>query len=108
MNSLDRYGKQNANSIFSSVVDFLSHKLQKTSVELRDTPCYFYRGTHSKLDVVVFANPGIAAVDIRLSGLRDAARDPYFVHSYDLKSISLSAFKREIEDMIFKCDRPKK
>ena len=108
MNSLDRYGKENANSTFSSIVAFLNHKLQKTSVELRDTPCFFYRGTHSKLDVVVFANPGIAAVDIRLSGLRDLARDPYFVHSYDMKSLSLPAFKREIEDMVFKCDRPRK
>ncbi len=108
MTSFDRQRGQNINNTFSSVVSFLNNRLEKTSVELRDTRCYYHRGTKSKLEVVVFANPGIAAVDIRLSGLRDAARDPYYVHSYDIKSLSLPAFKREIEDMIYKCDRPRK
>ena len=108
MNSLDRHGKQNVNNTVSVVVDFLNHRLQKTSVELRDTPCYCYRGKHSKLEVIVFANPGIASIDIRLLGRGDGAKEPYFTHSYDLKSLSFPSFKREIEDMIFKCERPKK
>lgn len=107
MNSLDKQKRYNSNSNFSSVVDFLDHKLQKTSIQLLDTPCYFYRGTNSKLEVIVFSNPGIASIDIRLLGLGDAAKEPYFLNSYDLNSLSTALFKREIEDLIFKCNRPK-
>jgi len=107
MTSLDQQRRHNFDNTFSSVVNFLDHKLQKTSIQLLDTPCYFYRGTNSKLEVIVFSNPSIAAIDIRLLGLGDAAKEPYFKHSYDMKSISTALFKREIEDLVFKCNRPR-
>lgn len=107
MTSLDRQRRQNVDGIFASVVDFLDHKLKKTSIQLLETPCYFYRGTNSKLEVIVFSNPGIASIDIKLLGLGDAAKEPYFQHSYDLYGLSISVFKREIDDYIFKCNRPR-
>ena len=107
MTSLHKQRIQNVDSTFSLVVDFLNHKLQKTSIQLLDTPCYFYRGTNSKLEVIVFSNPGIATIDIRLLGLGDAAKEPYFLNSYELNSISIALFRREIEDLIFKCNRPR-
>ena len=107
MISLNQRKSHNVDSTFCSVVDFLDHKLQKTSIQLLDTPCYFYRGTNSKLEVIVFSNPGIASIDIRLLGLGDAAKEPYFLHSYDLNNLSTASFKREIEDLIFKCNRPR-
>ena len=51
---------------FSSVVSFLNRNLRKTSVQLAETPCYFLVGKEAKLEVTVFANPGIASIDVRM------------------------------------------
>jgi len=85
---------------FSSVIDFLDRKLRRTSVHLVETPCYFYSGKGSKLEIVVFSNPRIAAVDVRMMKLKNYDREPYFERSYNLKELSVSTFQRDIDDLI--------
>ena len=85
---------------FSSVVNFLNHKLRKTSVQLVETPCYFYVGKEAKLEITVFSNPGIAKVDVRMIKLNNFDRDPYFERSYDLNGMSMGSFQRDIEDLV--------
>ena len=55
---------------------------------------------------MVFSNPSIGTIDVRLMNSKDDSRDPYFQNSYDLKALSLGAFEREIEELINQADRP--
>lgn len=88
------------NNNFSPIIDFLDRKLNRTSVHLIETPCYFYRGKDAKLEIVVFSNPRIAAVDVRMMKSKNYDREPYFERSYDLKGLSVSTFQRDIDDLI--------
>ncbi len=93
---------------FSSVVSFLNRNLRKTSVQLAETPCYFHVGKEAKLEVTVFANPGIASIDVRMIKINNFDRDPYFERSYDLHKISVASFQRDIEDLIYRTNTKEK
>ena len=100
MAALDRQRMQAIERNFSSVVDFLNRNLSKPTVNLSEVPCYFYIGNNSKLEVTVFSNPRIAKVDVRMIKLKNYDREPFYECSYDLNGLSMSTFKRAIEDLI--------
>ena len=86
----------------SSVIDFLERNFRKTPVHLSETPCYFYKGNRSKLEITVFSNPQIAKIDVRMIALRNYDREPSYECSYDLNGLSIAMFERAIEDLISK------
>jgi len=104
MTALDGRRRQAINQNCSSVVDFLDRKFRKTQIHLRETPCYFYQGNKSKLEVTVFSNPQIAKVDVRMIGLKNYDREPSYECSYDLDTLSVSMFQRAIDDLISRMD----
>ena len=100
MTAFDQRKRQAINHNFSLVVDFLDRKFRKTPIYLQETPCYFYKGNKSKLEITVFPNPKIAKIDIRMIGLKNYDREPSFECSYDLDGLSMSGFQRHIDDLI--------
>lgn len=90
----------NGSGNLSSVIDFLERKFRKTPVYLLETPCYFYKGNRSKLEVTVFSNPQIAKIDVRMIALKNYDREPSYECSYDLNGLSIAVFERAIEDLI--------
>ncbi len=104
MTALDERKRQAINRNFSSVVDFLDHKFRKTQVHLRETPCYFYKGNKSKLEVTVFSNPRIAKIDVRMIGLQNYDREPSYECSYDLDGLSIAMFQTAIDDLLSRMD----
>ncbi|MBE9042984.1 hypothetical protein IQ255_00940 [Pleurocapsales cyanobacterium LEGE 10410] len=100
MTILDERRRQAINRNFSLVVDFLDRKFRKTQVHLQESPCYFYKGNKSKLEITVFSNPQIAKIDVRLIGLKNYDREPSFECSYDLDGLSMTQFQRHIDDLI--------
>lgn len=101
MTALDKQKARAIESNFNLVVDFLDRRLSKTNVQLSKTPCYFYNGSDSKLEIIVFSNPGIATIDIRLMRLKSDDKEPYFESSYDLDGLSMNTFKKAIDDLVF-------
>ncbi|WP_144053320.1 hypothetical protein [Xenococcus sp. PCC 7305] len=104
MTGLNKQTMQTIDHNFSLVVDFLNRKLRKTSVHLVEVPCYFYQSNKSKLEITVFSNPRIATIDVRMIGLKNHDREPYFECSYDLNGLSIHSFQRDIEDLISNMD----
>ena len=100
MTALNKQRQQAINRNFSSVVNFLDRKLKKTSVHLTETPCYFYKGKESKLEITVFSNPRIATIDVRIINIRNFDREPSFECSYELDGLSMTMFERAINDLI--------
>ena len=100
----NNYGGSNyynaSSQSLSAIIDFLDRKFRKTQVHLLETPCYFYKGKRSKLEVTVYANPQIAKIDIRMIALDNHDREPSYQCSYDLNGLSIAVFKRAIEDLI--------
>lgn len=87
---------------FSAAIDFLDRKFRKTPIHLPETPSYFYKGKESKLEVTVYSNPKIAKIDVRVIELKNYDREPAFASSYDLNELSMTAFQREIDDLVSK------
>ena len=104
MNLFNQQQRQNIDRNVASVIDFLNYKFRKTQVHLTESPCYFYRGNKSKLEVIVFSNPQIGKIDVRMIGLKNYDREPAYECSYDLDGLSVAAFKRAIEDLISRMD----
>ena len=104
MKVINERQRQNINSNLALVIDFLNHKFRKTQVHLTESPCYFYRGSRSKLEIIVFSNPQIGKIDVRMIGLKNYDREPSYECSYDLNGLSVAAFKRAIEDLISRMD----
>ena len=104
MNALDQRKRQNIHHNFSLVVDFLDRKFRTTPIHLQESPCYFYKGNKSKLEITVSSNPQIAKVDVRMIGLKNYDREPSYECSYDLAGLSLPVFQRDIEDLISRMD----
>ena len=104
MNSFNQQQRQNIDRNVASVIDFLDHKFRKTQVHLTESPCYFYRGNKSKLEIIVFSNPQIGKIDVRMIGLKNYDREPAYECSYDLNGLSIAAFRRAIEDLISRMD----
>ena len=104
MNTFNQQQRPNINRNLDSVIDFLDRKFHKTRVHLIESPCYFYLGNKSKLEVVVFSNPQIGKIDVRMIGLKNYDREPAYECSYDLNGLSVAAFKRAIEDLISRMD----
>ena len=100
MTVLDKQKLQAIDRNFSNVVDFLDGKFSKTSVQLSEVPCYFYLGNESKLEVTVFSNPRIATIDVRMINLKNDAKEPSFESSYDLAGVSMTTFKKAMDDLI--------
>ncbi|GAB4546263.1 MAG: hypothetical protein Tsb0014_40720 [Pleurocapsa sp.] len=98
----DRHQRQAIDRNFSSVVDFLERKFRKNHIHLREVPSYFYQGNESKLEVTVYSHPNIARIDVRKIDLKNYDREPAFESSYDLNSLSITTFEREIDDLISK------
>ena len=88
----------------SSIINFLERKFRKTQVHLLETPCYFYKGSRSKLEIVVFSNPQIAKIDVRMIALNNHDREPSYECSYDLNGLSIAVFERAIEDLVSRMD----
>ena len=105
MAALNRQQQQDINRNFSSVIDFLDRRLSKTSVHLVETPCYFYKGKKSKLEVTVFSNPRIGTIDVRIIKLKNFDREPSFEDSYQLDRLSIGMFERTINDLIAQVDQ---
>ena len=108
MTRLDKQKTQTNHNNFSLVVDFLDRKLRKTSVHLVETPCYFYIGSYSKLEITVFSNPRIGTIDVRLMKLKSDDKEPYFEHSYELNGLSFTTFQNDIDDLISKTNSGEK
>lgn len=100
MKALDERQRQAINHNSSLVIDFLDRKFRKTSIHLAESPCYFYKGKKSKLEITVLSNPQIAKVDVRIIRLNNYDREPAYECSYDLAGLSLSSFQRSLEDLI--------
>lgn len=100
MTALDKQKMQKIEDNFALLVDFLDRKLQKPKINLSEVPCYFYQGKDSKLEIMVFFNPGIAKVDLRMVKKED--REPFWECSYDLNGLSMTMFERAIDDLISK------
>ena len=104
MTALDERKRQAINRNFSLVVDFLDRKFLKTQIHLQETPCYFYKGSKSKLEITVLPNPKIAKINVRITGLRTYDRDPYYECSYYLDELSIAVFQRAIDDLMSRMD----
>ena len=89
---------------FSLVVGFLERKFRKTPVHLSETPCYFYRGNKSKLEITVFSNPQIAKIDVRMISFKNYDREPSYECSYDLDGLSIAMFQRAIDELMSRRD----
>ena len=100
MNALDKQKVQAIEHNFSLVVDFLDRKLGKSNIHLSEVPCYFYKGNELKLEITVFSEPRIAKIDLRMINLRNYDREPSFQCSYDLDELSITMFKKRIDDFI--------
>jgi hypothetical protein len=104
MTALDERKRQTISRNFSLVVDFLDRKFRKTPIHLQETPCYFYKGNKSKLEITVLPDPRIAKVNVRIIGFKSFDREPYYQCSYDLDRLSIAVFQRDIDDLIFRMD----
>ena len=104
MTVLDERKRQAIDRNFSDVVDFLDRKFRKTPIHLQETPCYFYKGHKSKLEITVLPDPRIAKVNVRITGIRSFDREPYYQCSYDLDGLSIAVFERAINDLISEMD----
>ncbi len=104
MTALDNRKRQAINRNFSLVVDFLNRKFRKTQIHLLESPCYFYKGNKSKLEITVFSNPQIAKIDVRMIGLKNYDREPSYECSYDLDGLSIVMFQRAIDDLMSRMD----
>ncbi len=104
MTALDNRKRQAINRNFSLVVDFLNRKFRKTPIHLLESPCYFYKGNKSKLEITVFSNPQIAKIDVRMIGLKNYDREPSYECSYDLDGLSIVMFQRAIDDLMSRMD----
>jgi len=104
MKVLNERQRQNYNQNLAAVIDFLNHKLGKTQIHLLESPCYIYQGNKSKLEIVVFANPQIGKIDVRIITLHSYDREPAYEHSYDLDGLSVPMFIRAIEDLMSRMD----
>ena len=104
MTSFDQYRRQTGDRNFALVIDFLERKFSKTRVQLPDVPCYFYKGSKSKLEIKVLSNPPIAKIDVRIMNIKNFDREPSYECSYDLKGLSISTFQSQIEDLISRMD----
>ena len=104
MTVLDERKRQVIRQNFSLVVDFLDREFRKTPIHLQETPCYFYKGNKSKLEITVLPDPRIAKVNVRITGIRSFDREPYYECSYDLDGLSIAVFQRAIDDLISKMD----
>ena len=102
MTALDRQKRQAIDRNFSLVVDFLDRNFHKNQIQLPEIPSYSYKGKTSKLEIAVFSNPQIAKIDVRIIGLKNYDREPSFECNYDLEGLSISTFKRQIDDLISK------
>ena len=102
MTALDNLKRQAIERNSSLVVDFLEHKFGRPRIQLPDVPGYSYKGKTSKLEITVFSNPQIAKIDVRIIGLNNYDREPAFECNYDLEGLSMSTFKRQIDDLISK------
>lgn len=100
MTVLNQQRKQAINRNFSSVIDFLDRNFYKSRIQLPGVPSYLHKGKTSKLEITVFSNPKIAKIDVRIIGLNNYDREPAFECNYDLEGLSMSTFKREIDDLI--------
>ena len=104
MTVLDERKRQAIGRNFSLVVDFLERKFRRTPIYLQETPCYFYKGNKSKLEITVFPNPQIAKIDVRMIGLKNYDREPSYECSYRLDGLSIATFQRDIDDLISRMD----
>ena len=102
MTILDRQKRQAIDQNFSSVVDFLDRKFGKSRLHLPELPSYLYKGKESKLEITVFPNPRIAKIDVRIIDLNNYDREASFECSYDLDGLSMAAFQRHIDDLMYK------
>ena len=100
MTALDQRRRQAINRNFSLVVDFLDRNFHKNQIQLPEVPNYSYKGKTAKLEITVFSNPKIAKIDVRIISLKNYDREPSFEDNYDLEGLSISTFKRQIEDLI--------
>ena len=104
MTVLDERRRQDIRRNFSLVVDFLDRKFRKTPIHLQETPCYFYKGSKSKLEITVLPDPRIAKINVRITGIRSFDREPYYECSYDLDGLSIAVFQKAIDDLISRMD----
>ncbi|WP_192816071.1 hypothetical protein [Pleurocapsa sp. PCC 7319] len=104
MTALNERQRKAINRNFSLVIDYLNSKFRKTQVHLQESPCYFYMGNKSKLEITVFSNPQIAKIDVRIIALKNYDREPAYECSYDLDGLSIVMFQRAIEDLISRMD----
>lgn len=104
MTVLNERKRQAIGRNFSLVVDFLDRKFRKTPIHLQETPCYFYKANKSKLEITVLPDPRIAKINVRITGIRSFDREPYYQCSYDLETLSIAVFQRDIEDLISRMD----
>lgn len=100
MTVLDQQKQMERN--FSLVVDFLDRKFRKTPLYLREVPSYFYKGRESKLEIIVYSNPRIAKIDVKVIDLTNYDREAAYECSYDLDGMSITTFQRDIDDLISK------
>ena len=104
MTVLDERKRQAIDRNFSLVVDFLNRRFRKAPIHLQEVPSYFYKGNESKLEITVYPNPKTAKIDVRMIDLTNYDREPAFECSYNLDELSITAFQRDIDDLIFKID----
>ncbi|MEL6788621.1 MAG: hypothetical protein AAFO76_14745 [Cyanobacteria bacterium J06607_15] len=104
MTILDEQRRQAISRNFALVVDFLDRKFKRTPIHLQETPCYFYKRNKSKLEIVVFPDPRIAKVNVRIMGLKNYDREPSYECDYELSGLSIGAFRRAIEDLMSRMD----
>lgn len=100
MKALNERTRQTIDRNFSLVVDFLDRKFRKTQIHLQEAPCYFYKANKSKLEIIVFSHPQIAKIEVRMIGLTNYDREPYYECSYDLDGLSIAMFQRDIDDLM--------
>lgn len=105
MPALNKQEMQAIDRNFSLVVDFLDRTLSKPTINLSDVPCYFYQRNETKMEIVVFSDPRIAKIDVRMIKLKNYDREPFFEESYDIDGLSMTMFERAIVDLISKVDR---
>ena len=104
MTILDERKRQAINRNFALVVDFLDRKFRKTQIHLQETPCYFYKGNKSKLEITVLSDPRIAKINVRIIGFKSFDREPYYQCSYDLDGLSIAMFQKDIDDLMSRMD----
>lgn len=100
MTILDIQRQQAIARNFSLVVKFLDRKFRKTQLHLSEVPSYFYKGNELKLEIIVFSNPKVAKIDVRIINFKSYDREPAFQCSYDLDGLSMAKFQRHIDDLI--------